>query len=264
MDHVYDTHLAHLSRMTAILHRTTPTVMELMWQFQAQLTSPAVDKKSLKGQHRKTASATPKPLSLDAFAAKTAAGVSTRDMREAVLICRQLIGRGNMLFAFALQRDGLLHHPPHEFYSQQITYTHRFKIPLGLGTPPPQPYTDFTAAETAFLGLTSPDLLSRSYLFYNEAKTMLEFLTPYLARVEEKAVTVVEQGRELAALLAASGRNAVAVERLGGLDPVTHVASGGGAVDWKARGLAAAGDKREKCFGWEMEEGTCVAVINMR
>ncbi|KAI9328927.1 hypothetical protein BDR26DRAFT_923171 [Obelidium mucronatum] len=191
MDHIFEMHIGHLNRMKTVMNRTNPSILELLWQFQQQADlgntsgGGAAAKKSPKGSKKGGSQSSMKPLSLDSFVTKALSTVNTRDLREALLVCKQLIGRGNMLFSFALQKDGFLTHPPFDFYSHELSYNQRFKLFLSknnnnnaynMASPVPQSFQDFKYAEAQFLELTSLDLIQRSFLFFEEAKQVLEFL----------------------------------------------------------------------------------------
>ncbi|KAJ3027146.1 UNVERIFIED_CONTAM: hypothetical protein HDU68_004336 [Siphonaria sp. JEL0065] len=257
MDHIYEMHISHLNRMSQVNNRTNSTILELMWQFQQQAdhgsanASVSSAKKSPKGSKKGAGSnAAPKPVSLDTFVGKVFSLVSSWDLKEALLITRQLVGRANMLFAFALRRDGFLKHPPFDFYSEEISYNQRFKLFLNMGSPVPQQFADFKNAEKLLLELPSLDLLQRSSLFLEEAKQLLGFITPFITRVESQSVVLKDIQQEAALLTESCTRN---------LDTIAKVASqkcGQGDVltreDWKKAGFGpATGDKHAKCFAWD-------------
>ncbi|ORY40450.1 hypothetical protein BCR33DRAFT_719439, partial [Rhizoclosmatium globosum] len=215
MDHVYEMHIGHLNRMTNILNRSSPNILELLWQYQQQVdTSNA----PAGGAPKKT-----KPISLEAFVTKTLTNVSSRDLREALLVCKQLL-------SFAQRKSGFLQHPQYSFYSED---------------PPGQGFEELKAAETSFLGFTAIELLERSHMFYSEAKQLLDFVAPYVAKIEVQSVTFKEQQEEIKNLIQACMTNTSAIAKIAKSHRPASMT-----VDWEAAGLAITKDKRAKCFSW--------------
>ncbi|KAI8616768.1 Mak10 subunit, NatC N-terminal acetyltransferase-domain-containing protein [Chytriomyces sp. MP71] len=190
LDHVYEMHIGHLNRMNTLVARSFPSILELLWQYQQQTDLAREISSSSAGKKK---GATSKPISLEAFVAKTVGGVSVRDLNEAVLVARQLIGRAQMLFTFALRRDGYLANPKLDFYSEEVVYNHRFKLFMNMGSPSTQPYTEFKASEAVFLEMSAREMVERGSRFFAEARELLSFLAPFKAKLCASSVTLKDE-----------------------------------------------------------------------
>ncbi|KAJ3083438.1 hypothetical protein HK100_009459, partial [Physocladia obscura] len=211
MDHIYETYIAHMNRMASISAeaRSGPLILELLWQFQQQTdlaknaaaSAPTFSKKGSKSKKNSGAGSkaiptyVPKPITLDAFATKFSVLVSERDVKEAQLVVRQLVGRANMMFSFATAtgEKRVVREPQYPFFSAEITYNQRFRAVLQLGSPVPQGFSDYRASEAAFSEIPSGDLLQRSIMFYEEARVLIEFLMPFGDTVCAGSVTLKKE-----------------------------------------------------------------------
>ncbi|TPX78573.1 hypothetical protein CcCBS67573_g00158 [Chytriomyces confervae] len=187
MDHVYEMHLGHLNRMAVVCAGDTVPVLELLWQFQQQRdlggASPAINSSSGgPAAKKKSGHSNVKVLSMEGFVAKVASTVKSRDLSESMLVVRQLIGRGLMLFSFGARKAGFLQIPSFSAYSPEISYNHRFKLFMSMGSPSVQPFSDFQTSEAAFMQLTVRELVERAIMFFSEAQTLIEFVALLKAR----------------------------------------------------------------------------------
>ncbi|KAJ3227385.1 N-alpha-acetyltransferase 35 NatC auxiliary subunit [Chytriomyces hyalinus] len=261
MDHVYEMHLGHLNRMSVVCAGDTVPVLELLWQFQQQRDlgggTPAIHSSS--GGKKKSGHSNVKVLSMEGFAAKVASAVKSRDLSEAMLVVRQLIGRGLMLFSFGARKAGFLQIPSFSAYSPEIAYNHRFKLFMSMGSPSVQPFSDFQTSEAAFMQLTAWELVERAIMFFAEAQTLIEFVTLLKARcvvgfesiasgtgASSAAGATSSSGKdeeeELRCLLDSCRVNLAVLSKL-----LATAKTADAAMDWKAA-LPVASDKRERVF----------------